>query len=158
MKSILLVTVLAVGLPTQAPQVETITAVRYEFGIEGVKARNRFDSETNVLVKDMVCMDTPPKKTHLRLSLDDYRRILAVADEVKFFELPESLPTSGPFVEPNSHWRLWIRTNLRSHVVSWNDASDEESERAARVGRAIWDAISATDAYKRLPKPKCAYL
>ena len=130
----------------------------------GVEGRNRFDSISGTLTKDMVT--EPPITVKLRLSPAEQAQIGAWADSLGFFELP--VYTAPPDTSemritrtPCSEYLLRLVIGERTHAVYWTTCDETacaECDRANALGRLIGKLLMAREEYKRLPKPQGGYL
>lgn len=145
---------LLAGLSLAGPsEVEIV----YRFGVEG---RNELDTASERFKKDMIL--DGQLTTKLTLSLAERQRILALAEELGFFKLPEVIPDNGRgFMTPCDSFYLEIRTDGRTHSVRWDDCDGGESPEKvtlAKVGAVIEEIIHSKRAYRVMPLPHGGYM
>jgi hypothetical protein len=132
--------------------------ILYYWGVEG---RNRLDTLTRTVTKDLV-LDGQITAS-FTLDAADFDRILAVADSVGFFRLPLDIQPSTLLGSstPCSRHMLRIMRGSQSHTVLWNDCElgpSVERDRASRVGKTIETVVQSKDTYQRLPRARGGYL
>lgn len=97
------------------------------------------------------------------LSLSDKLLILAEADSVRFFDLPDAPPAPEEIngtitqhsIEPSNYYSLKISVGHRVNTIHWQTESFGASEvfdRMQRMGHCINRLIWSKDEYKRLPR------
>ena len=138
-----------------ASDVTPVLDVYMEYGMGNI-----LDTFSGTYTKDLVC--DPDTTAAFALSPSDLDTILALANEVGFFDCPDTLrsppgwgmsPNAGPDV-------LRLKIGDRDHTVTSFYPSDPESEyprRILQLRSLIRDIVESKEEYEALPCPRGAY-
>ena len=130
----------------------------------GVQGRNRLDTITGTITKDLVSAGTIT--VPFELTAEQRKMIVDYADSIKFWRLPSRvvLPDSVELVEmqhPHTEHILVIWDSSRQKSVSWDTRVRNpiaERDKVAPLGAMIRKIVVESEVYKALPEFKGGYL
>jgi hypothetical protein len=134
---------------------ETIIHYKYNF-------KDELNSRDSTYTKDLVgAGDTT---TTLFLTDEEKRKIVKLAKEVRFFEMPDTLeftdevqtiPEPGMQMLYIKHGEIENRVNWR--IYDLNNVDQNAYERIMKLGRFIDEIVREKEEYKKLPPPQGGY-
>jgi hypothetical protein len=142
------------ALPPPQPTTKGQAEILFHWGVGG---RNRLDTISETLVKDMI--GDPPLVVRFPLSAGEKRRIIALADSLGFFDQPVHVAppdTAGirHIAHPCEEYLLRISVGSWLHTSYWTTCDRSpcvECDRAATLGRLLSEYIEGRPGFQRLP-------
>ncbi len=149
------------ALPPPQPATKGQAEILFHWGVGG---RNRLDTISETLVKDMI--EVPPLVVRFPLSAGEKRRIIALADSLGFFDqavhvAPPDTTGIRYIAHPCEEYLLRISVGSWLHTSYWTtcDMSPcDECDRAATLGRLLSEYIESRPGFKRLSAARGGYL
>lgn len=147
-------------LPPPQPTSQGRPEILFYWGVDG---RNRLDTTSGTLVKDMI--KDPPLVVRFPLSDQEKHRIIVLADSLGFFDLPVHVAppdTAGvrSVMTPCDEYLLRISVGTWRHTSYWTTCDRSpclECGRAEVLGRLLRDYIESRPAFQRLPAARGGY-
>lgn len=147
--------------PPPQPATRGQAEILFHWGVDG---RNRLDTTSETLVKDMI--EDPPLVVRFPLSDQEKHRIIVLADSLGFFDQPVHVAppdTAGIryIAHPCEEYLLRISVGSWLHTSYWTTCDRSpcvECDRAATLGRLLSEYIESRPGFKRLPAARGGYL
>ncbi len=146
--------------PPPQPATRGQAEILFHWGVDG---RNRLDTTSETLVKDMI--KDPPLVVRFPLSDQEKHRIIVLADSLGFFDLPVHVVPpdtvdASSVMTPYDEYLLRISVGTWRHTSYWTTQDQSpclECDRAEALGRLLSDYIESRPAFQRLPAARGGY-
>ncbi len=148
------------AMPPPQPATRDQAEILFHWGAGG---RNRLDTVSETLVKDMI--GDPPLVVRFPLKAREKSRIITLADSLGFFAQPVHVapPDTNAYKtmqQPCSEYLLRISVGARRHTSYWTTCDQSpcvECDRAETLGRLLSEFIESRPGFKRLPAARGWY-